>query len=495
MLFTGLLLTLFIGLNLNTYLTTRLGVYVRHTLRDQITKKILNTSYETISSSGNHKIYAALTKDINDISSFISTFPFFMHQFFVLMCCIGFMAYKSLMLFLTPCLIFTLNIIFMSYLMKKGYAYYEGHRKNIDAFNADIKTMVEGSKELSQSYSRNHSFYTHHALPSLSQLRNSDFKQEIYSCLVDNWSEISTFLSLGSVLFIHLFFNVGTSADVLTFTFIFFYIQGPIGAVTYAKEAFIKAKVGIKSINNLGLGEIANHENKLKQLKVNRYNNIVYKNMTYHYTTGNHDFSIQPIDFYLNKNEIVFLRGQNGSGKSTFSMLLTGLFTPHTGQVRVDSKVVNSTDMSFKSLFGVVHTQSCLFKEVINQEGEIVNTREIIDFLKLIKLDHKVKVKDGLLSTLDLSQGQKKRLALLLAYFENTPILVLDEFAADQDPSFRRYFYEYLIHDLKAKGKTVLAITHDDAYFHHADRLFVMDNGQLIEDSKIPKDTHQLEKV
>jgi putative pyoverdin transport system ATP-binding/permease protein len=98
-----------------------------------------------------------------------------------------------------------------------------------------------------------------------------------------------------------------------------------------------------------------------------------------------------------------------------------------------------------------------------------------------LQLDHKVSIKDGAFSTLELSQGQRKRLALLVAYLEDRPFYVFDEWAADQDPLFKDVFYRELLPELKAKGKTVLVITHDDRYFHLADRYIKLEYGQLVE--------------
>src|SRR5690606_27967207 len=101
--------------------------------------------------------------------------------------------------------------------------------------------------------------------------------------------------------------------------------------------------------------------------------------------------------------------------------------------------------------------------------------------LAQLQLDHKVRVENGTFSTLRLSQGQRKRLALLVAYLEDRPFYVFDEWAADQDPVFKKIFYTEILPSLKAKGKTVIAITHDDGYFHVADRCFKFEDGKLKE--------------
>jgi putative pyoverdin transport system ATP-binding/permease protein len=99
-----------------------------------------------------------------------------------------------------------------------------------------------------------------------------------------------------------------------------------------------------------------------------------------------------------------------------------------------------------------------------------------------LQLDRKVTVADGVFSTVELSQGQRKRLALVMTYLEDRPFYVFDEWAADQDPLFKELFYTVLLCDLKSRGKTVVVITHDDHYYHVADRCVRLEDGRIVED-------------
>ncbi|MFY9571046.1 MAG: ABC transporter ATP-binding protein, partial [Blastocatellia bacterium] len=101
------------------------------------------------------------------------------------------------------------------------------------------------------------------------------------------------------------------------------------------------------------------------------------------------------------------------------------------------------------------------------------------DYLARLELDNKLEINDGVLSTTNLSQGQRKRLALLTAYMEDRAVYVFDEWAADQDPLFKRVFYYHLLPDLKARGKMVLVISHDDQYYHVADRIVKLEYGKI----------------
>jgi putative pyoverdin transport system ATP-binding/permease protein len=130
----------------------------------------------------------------------------------------------------------------------------------------------------------------------------------------------------------------------------------------------------------------------------------------------------------------------------------------------------------------VVFSDFHLFESLLGLEGPELDERAR-EYIGQLKLTPKIEVKDGALSTLDLSQGQRKRLALLTAYLEDRPVYLFDEWAADQDPLFKEVFYYQLLPELKAKGKTIVVISHDDHYYHVADRIVKLEYGAVEYDS------------
>jgi putative ATP-binding cassette transporter len=144
--------------------------------------------------------------------------------------------------------------------------------------------------------------------------------------------------------------------------------------------------------------------------------------------------------------------------------------------VNGDPVVYADNKRQYRSLYSPVFSDFHLFDQLYNVEDE----NEVNEYLKFFEIDHKVNFSEGKFSTSDLSTGQRKRLALIACIVENKPILVLDEWAADQDPVFRKKFYLEILPLLKSKGFTIIAITHDDAYFDTADCLFKMSEGALI---------------
>jgi putative pyoverdin transport system ATP-binding/permease protein len=172
--------------------------------------------------------------------------------------------------------------------------------------------------------------------------------------------------------------------------------------------------------------------------------------------------------------------GGNGSGKSTLAKLITGLYLPDSGKICLDgTPITNQNRETYRQLFSTVFSDFYLFERLLGIPFENLDIRART-YLEELQLSHKVQVKDGSLSTTELSQGQRKRLALLTAYLDDRPIYLFDEWAADQDPFFREVFYQQILPELKKRDKAVLVISHDDRYFHLCDRLIKLDYGQIV---------------
>ena len=195
------------------------------------------------------------------------------------------------------------------------------------------------------------------------------------------------------------------------------------------------------------------------------------------------DFSAGPFNETIYKGELLFIIGGNGSGKSTYLKLLTGLYypdnSPENSNLFVDSIAIDKTSYpAYRDLFSAIFTDFHLFDKFYGIEN--IDSGKVNCWLEKMKMQGKVEYKNGGFTRTSLSTGQRKRLAFIAAILEDKPILVMDEFAADQDPQFRQYFYETLLPEIKAMGKTVVAVTHDDHYFHVADRILKMEEGRMV---------------
>ena len=188
-----------------------------------------------------------------------------------------------------------------------------------------------------------------------------------------------------------------------------------------------------------------------------------------------------PVSLAFHPGEVVFLTGGNGSGKTTLAKVLVGLYPPEVGEIRVSGRRVSPADLErYRENFGVVFADYFLFDSLLGVSGHGVDERAR-QYLGTLQLDHKVQVENSTLSTIDLSQGQRRRLALLAAYMDDRPFYVFDEWAADQNPQFKDVFYLELVPELKSRGKTILVISHDDRYYHVADRVIKLEDGQVVD--------------
>ena len=204
--------------------------------------------------------------------------------------------------------------------------------------------------------------------------------------------------------------------------------------------------------------------------------------LTYAYAEpdGTRGFEIGPIDLTLNKGEAYFIIGGNGSGKSTLVKLLAGLYPATGGSIRLNGKLLTLDDTPrLRRTYALIMSDFHLFERLFGYDD--ADPQTVAQLIKKMQLDGKITFANGAFSTRTLSSGQRKRLALIVALIEDRQLYIFDEWAADQDPEFRRYFYEELLKELRQSGKTVIAVTHDDNYLHCADKVLRLDYGREVQ--------------
>jgi putative ATP-binding cassette transporter len=212
----------------------------------------------------------------------------------------------------------------------------------------------------------------------------------------------------------------------------------------------------------------------------NDFITIKLKDMEFEYINGENErlFAIEPVNMKINRGELIFIIGGNGSGKSTFIKTLLNLYYPTGGEIVVDDNSIDEYNRSsYRDLFSIILNDFYLSKEIYGIDK--IDYRLIKKLLKEMGLNNKTKFVNGAFTNIALSTGQKKRLALIVSILEDKQIYVFDEWAADQDPEFRKYFYETILKRLQEQGKTVIAVTHDDKYFNLADKIYKMQDGRM----------------
>jgi putative ATP-binding cassette transporter len=266
-----------------------------------------------------------------------------------------------------------------------------------------------------------------------------------------------------------------------TFVVILIFLTRPLNELVQAIPMIRKASVSLSKIEQLD-GQLTVVEPPVSRVG-NTFSSaaplvLELRDVCHQYSSEKQDkFMLGPVSLRIEQGEIVFIIGGNGSGKTTLAMLLLGLYEAESGEILLNGKLVTPERVSdYRHHFSAVFADFHLFEQLLGSEAVDDQAQ---DYLNRLDISHKVKVEDGKFSTLNLSTGQRKRLALVCSYLEDRPIYLFDEWAADQDPVFKRIFYTELLPELKARGKTVIAITHDDSYFSYADRIVKIEDGHL----------------
>ncbi|MGZ3457382.1 MAG: cyclic peptide export ABC transporter, partial [Archangium sp.] len=273
-----------------------------------------------------------------------------------------------------------------------------------------------------------------------------------------------------------------SSSTLVKVIAVLMFITNAVGVVVNAFPAAEKASIAIERLEQLEarLGPVAVPPAP-QSVEAPAFERLSCEGLTFRYPEvgGRSAFQLGPINLEVRRGEIVFIIGGNGSGKSTFLKLLCGLYPPSTGHLTLNGEpIIPGTLQHYRSKFAIILQDFHLFSRLFHvRRFDRARVQQLLTAFDLASVTGIRE--DGLLENTQLSKGQQKRLALLVTDLEDRDVLIFDEWAADQDPEFRSYFYKELIGSLAARGKTVIAATHDDHYFHLADRVFKMTEGKL----------------
>jgi putative ATP-binding cassette transporter len=261
----------------------------------------------------------------------------------------------------------------------------------------------------------------------------------------------------------------------------------PLQMIMNSAPGFSRANVALNNVEELGLTLEASSTERDSDVPLElreSWHSIEMVGAVHSYELEGEDkgFVVGPINLSIGPGELIFLTGGNGSGKTTVAKMLTGLYVPEEGDILWNGEpVTDQTRDCYREHFSAVFSDFYLFETLLGLDAMELDEKAR-EYLVRLHLDSKVKINNGALSTTDLSQGQRKRLALLTAYLENRPIYLFDEWAADQDPLFKEIFYGDILPEMKAKGKAVIVISHDDRYYHIGDRIIKLDSGKIVSD-------------
>ncbi|MEO3991026.1 multidrug ABC transporter permease/ATP-binding protein [Pseudocitrobacter cyperus] len=476
--FLGLLLLL-MAVTLGSQLAlTTLGHHFVYRLRSEFIKRILDTQVERIEKLGSAALLAGLTSDVRNITIAFVRLPELVQGIILTFGSAAYLAFLSTKMLLVTVLWMALTIWGGFVLVARVYKHMATLRETEDKLYQDYQTVLEGRKELTLNRERAEYVFNQLYIPDAKAYRHHIVRADTFHLSAVNWSNIMMLGAIGLVFWMANSLGWADTAVAATYSLTLLFLRTPLLSAVGALPTLLSAQVAFKKLNTFSL---APYQAEFPVPKAYpNWQTLELRDVEFHYEDNT--FAVGPINLTLHRGELVFLIGGNGSGKSTLAMLLTGLYQPVKGQILLDGKpLAADKPEDYRKLFSAVFTDVWLFDQLLGPEGTQPSPALVDKWLEQLKMSHKVKLENGKILDLKLSKGQKKRVALLLALAEERDIIMLDEWAADQDPHFRREFYQVLLPLMQQMGKTIFAISHDDHYFIHADRLLEMRNGKLSE--------------
>lgn len=458
---------------------------ILNNIRLRLSDKIRRTDLYNIEQIGKAEIYNRLTQECTLISQMAPYIITALQSAIMLVFVFGYIAILSILAAVLLIVLILVGVLVFHKNNVKVYADLEETNKAEINFFVSLTNILDGLKEIKLNRKKSNDLYSHFEKISL---KLKELKETTGRKFSENmvFSQAFIYIILGAIVFVLPRLKPDMASAIVSTTTAMLFAIGPLTSLVSMLPIFGKVNIAIKNIYGLEVeldqqvnpNEVQpiNGDNRFTDFQKIELSDIYFE---YKNGEGREVFSIGPIDLTVKRGEVIFIIGGNGCGKTTFLKALTMLYRPKAGNIFVDDKIINSENyLEYRELYSAIFYDFHLFDKLYGLEK--VDPRKINELLKLMQIQNKTEFKDNGFTKLNLSTGQRKRLALIVTFMEDKPIYIFDEWAADQDPQFKKYFYDDLLSKLKAEGKTVIAVSHDDRYFHLADRIIKMEYGKII---------------
>ncbi len=465
-------------------LLMRLGQDAVCSLRMELARQILTVPLRWLEKNGTHRMLSVLTDDLYNLTGTVGLLPVICVNIGVVASCLIYMGWLKWQLLAAVLCLMGLGILTYRFGVGRAEPHFELARQSENDLQEHYQGLLHGMKELKLHRQRRKMFLAEDLDKSARLFRTEAIAGMNIYVLAANWGQLLIFVIIGvSVFGLRNVLDAG--AGILTgFIMALLYMTAPLQMVLNAAPNLARAKIALRNVHELGIKlshsgipEVTDVEllpaQRSAQLQLC---NVVY---THHEADSPDAFTTGPIDLTVEPGELLFITGGNGSGKTTLAKLMVGLYTPEQGDIRYNGeRVTDDNRDGYRQLFSGVFSDFFLFESLFGLEQSRLDERAK-EYIHMLRLGDKVRIENGAFSTTALSQGQRKRLALLTCCLEDRPVLFFDEWAADQDPSFKEFFYLTILPGLKAQGKTVIVISHDDRYYGVADRIIHLESGRI----------------
>lgn len=461
-------------------LLTRLAVDVTRDLRKSMYRRISQLPIQDLERIGPSRLMAALTGDIPRIINGAAVFPDMLVNVATLVGLLGFLVYLNVPVFVFIMATIVVGAITYQIPLYFGRKYMSNARNHFDQIYEATRGLIYGAKELKINQQRQQAYLTENLDRIEDEFSFEEKRGQTFIVFGLNYGNLISFFSIGFVAYAMANYYALSLENLTGVVMVMLYITGPIAGLINSVGPIAQASVSAKKLQ--ALQDEMPIEISWGKSGVIDCQEIHVKGVSYTYQVpGNQEegFLVGPIDLSMKRGEITFLVGGNGSGKTTLAKLLSLHYIPHHGRIYFDEQPVTDENReACRQSISAIYTDFYLFTKLFG-----LNNNEIqqlaIQYINDLHLKGKVEIKNGHFSGTALSDGQKKRLALLVTYLENRAVYVFDEWAADQDPVFRDIFYRQILPSLKSMNKLIIVISHDDRYFDIADKIVRMESGKI----------------
>ncbi|KVL13209.1 hypothetical protein WL02_31045 [Burkholderia ubonensis] len=486
-LFIALTMTAALLMAMSQHSLARFGCEKAAEIRRNLVTHILATSHKDCEDVGAQRLYAALTDDLDAVSVAIWSLSSLVINVGVTVGGLAYLAWVSPPFFLCSIVILAAGLMLSRMLMARMHANIRTGSVTEYKLHKHYEGLLQGGKELRLDPAKL-KFFLHHELGrSIDDLKEHRVRSNLYLALGNAWSNVLLFLVIGAVLTIGYTVLQESVHVVAIYIITLLFLRNPINTIVDLTPVYFRGTIALDHLRQLGLRVTHAADLTVQCAQVSLHGAVTrleLDSVSYRHAGPDGAFALGPVSLTAEQGEIVFVSGGNGSGKTTLMKVVCGLYEPAGGRVLIDGREIHREDRDRVRLFSAVLNDSYVF-DFLSPDGEQTPDAATVDrLLREQGLDALVRYENGRLVHSGLSQGQQKRLGLVSVLIEDSPVVIFDEWAANQDMHFKASFYEDVLERLRAAGKIVFVVTHDTTWFHKADRVVHLEDGRVVDTGK-----------
>jgi putative pyoverdin transport system ATP-binding/permease protein len=463
-------------------LLERVASTVTAELRIGMYERLVHAPVAEVEKAGPGRMMAVLSEDVPWIISAGRLFPTMLSNLTTLTGMLSYLAYLNVDAFWFVVKALVVGTVTYQLPMLVGLRFLRRKRDLLDRLHRSIRALLDGFKELKLDQRKRTAFMERYLLDNERKVRDADMTGDAIITIAGSYGDLINFFVIGIISFVFVNYHAISGHELIAVIMTLLYISGPVAAILEAVPRYMTAGVSLKRVNKL-FHDMPVETASQRLLDDRRpWSRLSLCDVVYRYEDNDErkGYVVGPIDLDIEKGKVTFIVGGNGSGKSTLGKIITLHYAAQSGTIRFgDDLITDETLNTYRQQIGFIYSDYYLFEHLLGRGGTEA-AAEVERYLKELGLEQKVSFDGNAFSKLQLSDGQRRRLALLVSFVEDKQLYLFDEWAADQDPMFKDTFYYKILPELKQRGKAVVVVSHDDRYFDVADKLVYMENGRIV---------------